>query len=363
MDFTFLHSLINTQSLPAPDLWLTGFGMPYYYFGYLIQSLPAKIVPLDPAVAYNLAVTTVLALSAVGAFGIMAALVRLIGAPYRAAIVAGALAAFALTIMGNLEALFELIATWGIGDEAFWAAIGIKNLTAHAGAFPPADGGWWFHAARVVPNIQPDGITEFPYFSFLLGDLHPHYMAIPLGLLIVALAVQAIAAPASFGHDWLRLGVTAVVLGAVIPSNTWDVPIFWGAFGLAFLAGVAAGETGTRSALVERLRQLGIVALLAVALYVPYFVGYSSQPLGFGFVSERTLFGSLFVLFGPLLILSAIAGAAAAYRLWRLDEGAGPFRWISIAGVWLGLVLGVLREPTLGFLLAALGLWLPVAWA
>ena len=42
------------------------------------------------------------------------------------------------------------------------------------------DGGWWFRAARVIPNIEPDGITEFPYFSFLLGDLHPHFMAIPL---------------------------------------------------------------------------------------------------------------------------------------------------------------------------------------
>src|SRR5215217_7725264 len=36
MDMTFLNSLIQTSSLPAPDLWLGGFAMPYYYFGYLL---------------------------------------------------------------------------------------------------------------------------------------------------------------------------------------------------------------------------------------------------------------------------------------------------------------------------------------
>lgn len=370
MDFTFLHGLIGAQSLPAQDLWLAGYGLPYYYFGYLTQSLLGKVVPVEPAVAYNLAVVTVLALSAVGAFGIAASLIRLAGVGHRGAIVAGGVAAFGLTVMGNLEAFFEFLASRGIGDQALWVGMGIKNLQAQVGVFPPTDGGWWFRAARVIPNIQPDGITEFPYFSFLLGDLHPHYMAIPLALLIVALAVQAMAAPALFGNDWLSLGVTAIVLAAVIPSNTWDAPIFWGVFGLAFLAGVLAGEIGTWAAFLDRLRRLGLLFLAAVALCIPYFgvprfldVGYSAQPLGVGIVSERTLFGSLFVLFGPLLVLVAVAGITAAFRLWRDDQGAGILRWVPLAGVALGLILVVLREPTLGFLVAGLGLWVPVAWA
>ncbi len=370
MDFTFLHGLIGAQSLPAQDLWLTGFGLPYYYFGYLTQSLLGKVVPVEPAVAYNLAVVTVLALSAIGAFGIAASLIRLAGVGHRAAIVAGGVAAFGLTVMGNLEAFFEFLASRGIGDQALWVGMGIKNLQAQVGVFPPTDGGWWFRAARVIPNIQPDGITEFPYFSFLLGDLHPHYMAIPLALLIVAVAAQALAAPALFGNDWLSLGVTAILLAAVIPSNTWDVPIFWGTFALAFLGGVLAGDIGTWPAFVDRLRRLGLVFLAAAVLCIPYFgiprvldVGYSAQPLGIGLVSERTLFGSLFVLFGPLLVLAAVDGITAAFRLWRNDQGAGIPRWAPLAGVAIGLILVVLREPTPGFLVAGLALWIPVAWA
>ncbi|MEA2640765.1 MAG: hypothetical protein QOF51_2159, partial [Chloroflexota bacterium] len=177
MDMTFLTSLIEANRLPAQDLWLAQFGLPYYYLGYLIYALPAKAVGLQPAVAYNLAVVTVIALSATAAFGLAAALVQRAGAGQRLALGLGAVGAFALAVMGDLEAFFEWLAGSNVGDAGFWAAMGIKNVTASAAGFPPADGGWWFKAARVIPNLQPDGITEFPNFSFLLGDLHPHYMA------------------------------------------------------------------------------------------------------------------------------------------------------------------------------------------
>ena len=62
--------------------------------------------------------------------------------------VAGVIGAVALTIMGNLEGFFELLAGHGFGDQGFWAALGIKNLSASGAGFPPTDGGWWFHAAR-----------------------------------------------------------------------------------------------------------------------------------------------------------------------------------------------------------------------
>src|SRR5205823_18946 len=128
-------------------------------------------------------------------------------------------------------------------------------------------------------------------------------------------------------------------------------------------AGVLAGATAVLDALRERLRQLAILGLVAVFLYLPYFIGYERQALGVGLVSERTMFGSLVVLFGPLLVLVAVAGVVAAVQLWRLDETAGLPRWIPIAGPVVGLGLVALREPTLGFLVAALGLWLPVLWS
>ena len=47
---------------------------------------------------------------------------------------------------------------------------------------PPGDYDW-FGASRVIP----DTINEFPSFSFMLGDLHAHVLALPFTLLALAL--------------------------------------------------------------------------------------------------------------------------------------------------------------------------------
>ncbi len=366
MDFTFVHSLIQARSLPAEDFWLTGFGMPYYYFGYLMQSLIAKVMPIDPAVAYNLAVASVLALSAIGVFGVVASLSRLAGWGARGSIVAGLFGSFALVVMGNLEPLCELFANNGVGSATMWSTIGVKELQPNMNGFPPAnEGGWWFRAARVIPNIQPDGITEFPYFSFILGDLHPHFIAIPLAMLVATLAAHEVVILASLTKDRVRLGVSAIVLGAVIPSNTWDVPVLWGIFALALLVGIIRRAEAGNLHLWSRFGDLGLVIGLAVLLYVPYFVGFVSQPLGLGFTPERTYFGTLVVLFGPLVVL-ALAGAAIGVARSGAERGALPegrvLAGIAIAGLLVGLVLIMLGEPTLGYLVASLVLWCVLGW-
>ena len=131
--------------------------MPYYYLGYLTQAVIAKATAVEPAVAYNLAVASVLALAAVGAMGLGSGLVYLRGASTRIALLVGALGAFGLTVMGNLEAFFEILAAQRFGDAAFWANIGIKNLQANNGPFPPADGGWWFRAGPGNPEHHRTG--------------------------------------------------------------------------------------------------------------------------------------------------------------------------------------------------------------
>jgi hypothetical protein len=54
---------------------------------------------------------------------------------------------------------------------------------------------WWWRASRVIQDYDMLGshrevIDEFPFFSFLLGDLHPHVLAIPFGLLAVSVALN-----------------------------------------------------------------------------------------------------------------------------------------------------------------------------
>ncbi|MSQ23729.1 MAG: hypothetical protein EXR58_04125 [Chloroflexi bacterium] len=414
MDFNFLHSLIQADHLPAADHWLAGYGLPYYYFGYLIQSIVPKLAAIDASVAYNLALASIPALAAMGAFGLVVN--QLIGPPSGTTVSSaagvprataaergrpatgqgggrpggiaefptdpadatwrqlagpaawGLLGALGLTVLGNLEALIEVLAGRGFGSLGFWTALGVKNLTPNlSGGWFPTDGNWWFHAARVIPNIEPDGITEFPYFSFLLGDLHPHFMTLPLFGLIGALAIVplykglAASKDAVGGGDGSRtlaiqIGAQAVVLGAVIPTNTWDVPTLWGVFAAGTIGGGLV-QLGRSWPLVgQGLRRVGLILGLAVALYLPYLVGYQSPPLGLSLVvGERTPLGSLMILFGVLLVLPVIAGLVELSR----SDGAlsGRIRFVAIGGIALGGLLSLGGQPTLGVLFALLILW------
>ena len=76
---------------------------------------------------------------------------------------AGLVAAALVAILGNLAG----VRTWLRADD------------------PPRDYAW-FDPSRVIP----DTINEFPSFSFVLGDLHAHVLALPFTVLALAFAMQ-----------------------------------------------------------------------------------------------------------------------------------------------------------------------------
>ena len=390
MDMAIYHAFLRGDRLPTEDPWLAGYGMAYYYFGYFLWSLVAKVVDAPPAVGYNLALAGTLALLAAGVFGLAYDLVQaqlgrtgrlpapadgtaasaptpalVPGPPSTLALVLAALGAAATAVMGNLQALVEVLAHHGLGTPAFWLSVGVKNVRGPGPGFFPEDGAWWFNAARVIPNVQPDGITEFPWFSLILGDLHPHFVALPFDLLAVGLAMAAFAnLLAARDQQWTDVGVAALGLGVLIPLNTWDVGTFWVAYaiavGAAVLLAAHRAPPSDERPLLAALRHGGPTLMatfgLAILLYCPYFLGYQSQPLGLGIVAERTMLGSLLVLFGPFLVLVV----ATLIRGWLdalgdPDVGPGLRRYLWAAGL-AAIVLAALavRDVTLALLLALL---------
>src|SRR5262245_21668206 len=119
---------------------------------------------------------------------------------------------------------------------------------------------WWWPSRTVWddyrdpndPAGQPSRrytITEFPFFSFWLGDMHPHVMALPFCLLALALALQTAARPAAppfaMGRrGWLELALTGILLGSLYALNSWDFPtyllLFLGALLILYIRLVAA---------------------------------------------------------------------------------------------------------------------------
>ena len=116
--------------------------MPYYYLGYLLVGLPAKIAQTPGPLAYSMAMVLVFAArilrradrSHTGWWprhGLATATTsgrsRASGSTSRRS-PSGLLAGTLTMVVGNLVGVFELIGARGWGSPEFWAAVGVKGL-------------------------------------------------------------------------------------------------------------------------------------------------------------------------------------------------------------------------------------------
>jgi YYY domain-containing protein len=206
-----------------------------------------------------------------------------------------------------------------------------------------------------VPNIQPDGINEVPFFSILLSDLHPHFMALAFETLVLAaIASHWLSRGRTLLSPWAQ-AASALALGTLLVANTWDIAPFWLLYlGLTFLAAHQARadlDVSTR----KRLVLVVAAPLGGIVLFLPYFIGYQGPPLGLGIVETRTPIGSFLAIFGAHLVLLAAIG------VWSRWRAADRFAWgVAIGGVVLGVLLGLIGQPTLGLLVALAALVVPL---
>lgn len=293
MDFGIMNAVANADGFPPQDQWLAGHSIAYYYGGHYIAAMLATLTGVSADTAYNLAVATIPALLAAGLLGLVYSLLRMAGARTLPALLAGALAAIGVALLGNLSGILELAYARGIGGAGFWQWVSIKGLEPPAGGdgWLPAGYWWWWRGTRVIDTIAESGasldytITEMPFFSFLLGDLHAHVSALPFALLALTLILALLTSPVAPGLDWLRRRPCAaaappLALGALAFINAWDFPLYIALAALAALARWLADG-------IALPRALGRAALLAIALaatgailYLPFYLSFDSQAAG-----------------------------------------------------------------------------------
>jgi YYY domain-containing protein len=318
MDFAILNALYRTDTLPAEDPWMSGHSISYYYFGYLLLALVSKLSAVPAAVGYNLGVSLVYALLLAGSFSLAFNILTSIGRGWSLSrrLLGALVAPIVIGVMGNLEVGLEVLAARGYSNDAFWRLVAIKGLApaTQPDGWLPTSFWWWWRASRIIPTIKPDGITEFPYFSFILGDLHPHFIALPWALLTVGLALAAIlnrvADRQNTLFDWTGRVTVAIALGFLLVGNSWDFPSYTALFWLGALVPLGSEDWKLR-AVLPRLKELALISLLSVLLYAPFFLGFASQTKGIGLSSDRTPLVSLLIIFGPVLF------AIAAFAAWQ----------------------------------------------
>ncbi|MBI1879730.1 MAG: hypothetical protein HYR94_16165 [Chloroflexi bacterium] len=484
MEITFVNGTLRSDYFPPQDPWLSGFAISYYYFGYVLMAMVTRLTGLVSTTAFNLFIPTLFAMTLTAALGIIANLVSLYQAVSRStsslpisntqspipkghdvsnlqspisnlqmthrltrsAILTGFLAALFVAILGNLEGLLEVLHKAALLPPNFWVWLDIRDLK-----IPPAGPGdswipdrfiWWWRGSRVLTDYTLTGqeqevIDEFPFFSFLLGDVHPHVLALPFVLLVVALAlnllanlrsqkpahrgpsalvrsqklevavqsgVEAVGEPPSgsvsepsavgtrrsvigrpsvtsgyelaavggppsavaidklreiLQNTWfevleatggrLALVLYAVCLGGLSFLNTWDFPIYLSVVGLAYFAWLSERRGNWRLAVEPGLVGTGILGVVGVLLYLPFYATFQSQARGMlPNLWNPTRLPQFFVFFGPFLVavIVLLLVLSGQNREWRKHISTTIL--LTVLGPVLVMLLaltGVLLSP------------------
>jgi YYY domain-containing protein len=310
MDVAYLEAVVKSTSFPPYDPWFAGGSMNYYYFGFVLVGVVVKAVGIVPAVAYNLALPTLVLLLAGSVFSTTAGLAAPVGGALERRRVAavGVVGVVLVAVIGNLGEL--------------------RVLRSAIDRAPPVE--WWYwNASRLIahPAGEAGPINEFPAFTYLYGDLHAHAIALPFLALLLALLVALVR---SAGEAWsspgrlVRLLLVALTLGALWVTNSWDVPagcvVVAGAVALARIRlgrGRAALVSSTGPAVAE---VVGVIAV-AYALFLPFHLRYRSVAEGVErWTGSRTSLADYVTIHGIFL---AVIAAALVVRLWT-SSSLGP---------------------------------------
>jgi len=358
-EFAFLNAILRSPVMPPYDPFFSDGKINYYYYGLFLVSLPIKATGINPAVAFNLIIPTLFATTLAGAFALVA---RLTGR-VRYGLVGGAFVA----LLGNLASAFPV--GWGQG-----LAPAQEALRGGLSGFGERLGSWFVGPSRVIEI--PDKlltINEFPFWSYLFADLHPHLIAMPITLLVIALAFELfgegrttkdegfyssesvlVQAPLrlSFVFRLSSIGLAALALGALAVTNSWDFPTY-----ALLLAGALAGRawrlparSGWRRAgvLASALLQATGIGLAALLLYLPFFQNYV-RPAGIngiGVVRDGSPVGQFVLVYGLYLLILGLWIFGVAARIMRGDRTSAQFADRSVDRTREGSAsLGIVARP------------------
>ncbi len=382
MELAFLSAVQRSETFPPNDPWMSGYAISYYYKGYVMSSMLSMMSGVPSTVGFNMTIAMWFALTGLTAFGVSYNLVRSrafrLGRiavestqKHRTPILTGLLAMTFLILMSNFQApLIEIpyqaksvpesyLNFWGTQERSFFGESTFEQDggTVTVPNYVPDDDGvfindpmtwgswWWFRASRVLTDYNLDGtvathaqpIDEFPAFSFLLSDNHPHVLALPFAVMLIGLALNVLLV----GRDPTRYEILlySICIGGLVFLNTWDGPIYVfaiiGAEALRRLFHNGTGRLYLRDwfSLVKMGVAFTVIVLLA---YAPFFIGFRSQASGFlPNLIHPTAFQRFFIMFGPFVLILAVFLMVEAWRGRREQR----INWMP--GIQISLLLGV----------------------
>lgn len=330
MEMAFLNAIVRSRVFPPLDPFFAHGYINYYYFGFVLVATLCKLTQIATATGFNLAIA--------GFFGMLVGNVFAVTQSLTRRVWPGVVGAAFVGIIGNLAGAWQVVTDlMGVG--------GTHSSIPLVGGFVDTASGFravlvdhaqlnafdFWEPTRIIPPVGL-GISEFPYFTYLFADLHPHLMAFPMTAVALAFAVSlALSGYRSHLHGILAWTLVSVLFGAILATNPWDFPTYLVVVGI----GAVVGAWATRGLLAPAVLlrpSLWCIGLAAggFLLFFPFEHSYKTVfSSGLGFTRD---------LVGPVCAGSASSCTGGAY-----DTLVTPLSvYLEHFGLFLFLLLSLL---------------------
>ena len=236
MDSAYFNGVLRSEIFPPINPWYSGSYINYYYFGFVFVGLPTLMSGIIPSIAYNLIIPTIFAIAGISTFSIVYSIAERVENPRIRPKIAGIASLTFLLLLGNLDTFrlwLNAVNELGITELSNHASNFVESTLAGIFAWfrgtnlPISGSEWMWNPTRVISHsIQDHSITEFPFFTFLYGDLHAHMLALPILSLALAFLVHELMIVGkddrSSKQRVILLMVWAGVTGVTWATNSWD---------------------------------------------------------------------------------------------------------------------------------------------
>ena len=294
MEMAYLNATVRSSYMPPYDPWFSGGFLNYYYYGFFIVATLIKVTGILPEIAFNLAIPLFFAFTTTTTFCLVYNLtaLRTAEATFKP-IIAGFIAVYLVALIGNLDGLVQTIS-------------GILGVILNNQPFGEFD---FWRSSRAIPPGIPSGheITEFPFFTFLFGDLHAHLISMPftiLSLLMTFNLVLRIRNGVLWFTRMVLISFLALTLGSILAINSWDFPCYLILAGAGILIGEYSVQQKVSSVMIGKvlLQWLGIY-WLSTTLFGPFIGNYHSFYTGLTSSSWQTPLTAYLGIHGVFLFL------------------------------------------------------------
>ncbi|MDY6916496.1 MAG: DUF2298 domain-containing protein, partial [Chloroflexota bacterium] len=331
-NFAFIKSIPRADYFPPVDPWFAGGTIPYYYGGHTQVALLTIGTRVPPAIAFNVAGAMYHALAVAAAYGL--------GCSITKRKLYGFLAALFVCILGFASGALQLMA-YGLGSQILdFPAAQATSIIEWMLNFD-----FWS-----APWLVEGGLVHYPYFSFVLGDMHSFMVSIPFQLMFITLMFalfqrSRLAEKVEMRDTALYVFVLAVCLGFFFIVNTWEYATYTGFTIAAFIL------LRIRPSLKGNLIVPAAIIALSFVLYMPHYLSGSVGGLsGIGVVATRTTLVQ-FLEYGVLFLFATcsmlfIVSKREVFRGWKaILVGVVVFAATILAGVLLRFHLLVVVVP------------------